>query len=117
MVPQPPESHPLPGVQPLQVADHQDCAGPAAAYHGGPLPLQHARLPSQEDAGRLNPCWEEEEGSGRRQTLAHQQDGRRNKVWSFHFVIHLLGRWANITVLTQVIKNYLNLQIHQKKVY
>lgn len=45
VVPESAESHPLPGVQPLQVADHQDRAGPAAAHHAGPLPLQHARLP------------------------------------------------------------------------
>lgn len=56
MVPEPAESNPLPGVQPLQVADHQDSAGPAAAYHGGPLPLQHARLPCQEAAGGLSHC-------------------------------------------------------------
>lgn len=53
VVPEPAESHPLPGVQPLQVADHQDRAGPAAAHHAGPLPLQHAGLPCQEAAGSL----------------------------------------------------------------
>lgn len=59
MVPEPAESHPLPGVQPLQVADHQDRAGPAAAHHAGPLPLQHAGLPCQETAGSLKGCWED----------------------------------------------------------
>lgn len=53
LVPEPAESHPLPGVQPLQVADHQDRAGPAAAHHAGPLPLQHAGIPGQENAGGL----------------------------------------------------------------
>lgn len=53
VVPEPAESHPLPGVQPLQVADHQDRAGPAAAHHAGPLPLQHAWLPRQEAARSL----------------------------------------------------------------
>lgn len=53
LVPEPAESHPLPGVQPLQVADHQDRAGAAAAHHAGPLPLQHAGIPGQKDAGRL----------------------------------------------------------------
>lgn len=58
VVPQPAESHPLPGVQPLQVADHQDRAGPAAAHHAGPLPVQHAGLPRQEAARSLKGCWE-----------------------------------------------------------
>lgn len=62
MVPEPAESHPLPGVQPLQVADHQDRAGPAAAHHAGPLPLQHAGLPCQEAAGGLRGCWEDTGG-------------------------------------------------------
>lgn len=53
LVPESAESHPLPGVQPLQVADHQDRAGPAAAHHAGPLPLQHAGIPGQENAGGL----------------------------------------------------------------
>lgn len=64
MVPEPAESHTLPGVQPLQVADHQDSAGPAAARHAGPLPLQHAGLPCQEAAGGLRGCWEDREGGG-----------------------------------------------------
>lgn len=56
VVPEPAESHPLPGVQPLQVADHQNRTGPAAAHHGRPLPLQHAGLPCQEAAGSLGQC-------------------------------------------------------------
>lgn len=72
VVPEPAESHPLPGVQPLQVADHQDRAGPAAAHHAGPLPLQHAGLPCQEIAWCLRGCWEDREGEG------GQLDRRRN---------------------------------------
>lgn len=64
MVPESAESHPLPGVQPLQVADHQDRAGPAAAHHAGPLPLQHAGLPCQEAAWSLRGFWEDREGGG-----------------------------------------------------
>lgn len=66
MVPEPAESHPLPGVQPLQVADHQDRAGPAAAHHAGPLPLQHAGIPCQEAAGSLRGCrgGQDREGGG-----------------------------------------------------
>lgn len=64
VVPEPAESHPLPGVQPLQVANHQDSAGPAAAHHAGPLPLQHARLPCQKTAGGLRGCWGDREGGG-----------------------------------------------------
>lgn len=59
MVPEPAEGHPLPDLQPLQVADHQDCVGPAAADHGGPLPLQHAWLPGEEAAGGLRGSWGE----------------------------------------------------------
>ena len=35
------------------MADHQDSGGPAAAGHAVRLPLQHAWLPSQEDAWGL----------------------------------------------------------------
>lgn len=72
VVPEPAESHPLPGVQPLQVADHQDRAGPAAAHHAGPLPLQHAGLPCQKTAGGLRGCWEDREGGGQ---LKRWRDG------------------------------------------
>lgn len=75
MVPEPAESHPLPGVQPLQVADHQDCAGPAAAHHAGPLPLQHAWIPCQEAAGCLGGKARRTVGGG-----AHPLDGRQREV-------------------------------------
>lgn len=58
VVPESAESHPLPGVQPLQVADYQDRAGPADAHHAGPLPLQHAGVSCQEAAGSLRVCQE-----------------------------------------------------------
>lgn len=35
------------------MAHHQDRLGPAAADHGRPLSLQHARLSGQEAAGGL----------------------------------------------------------------
>lgn len=53
LVPDPSESCEAPGVRPVQVADHQDRDGPAAAGHPGPVPLQHARLHGEEDAGSL----------------------------------------------------------------
>lgn len=53
MVFEPAEGHPLPDMQPLQVAHHQDHLGSAAADHGGPVSLQHARLSGQEAAWGL----------------------------------------------------------------
>lgn len=76
VVPEPAESHPLPGVQPLQVADHQDRAGPAATHHDRPLPLQHARLPCQEAAGSLGQCWEKGEDNGEGRATRGSTTGR-----------------------------------------
>jgi len=50
---EPIEGYPLPDMQPLQVAHHQDHLGSAAANHGGPVSLQHARLSGQEAAWGL----------------------------------------------------------------
>lgn len=89
MVPDSAEGHPLPDLQPLQVANNQDRAGPAAAHHAGPLPLQHARLPGQETAGGLrDSCWEDR--GGQRRVVAGRTDtlksGRMDGVmdgWMF----------------------------------
>lgn len=53
LVPDPAQSCEAPGVRPVQVADHQDRHGSAAAGHPGSVPLQHARLHGEENAGSL----------------------------------------------------------------
>lgn len=89
LVPEPAESHPLPGVQPLQMADHQDRAGAAAAHHAGPLPLQHARIPGQEDAGRLRGgAWTRLKGSVRHlQEVREQVTRNQLSTSSLHLAV------------------------------
>lgn len=53
LVSHPSQSSKAPGVRPVQVADHQNCDGSPGARHLGSLPLQHAGLHGEEDAGGL----------------------------------------------------------------
>lgn len=56
VVPHSPQSHKALGLQPVQVAGHQDCHSSPAAGHAGSFPLQHAWLHGQENAGSLRYC-------------------------------------------------------------
>uniref|UniRef100_A0A3Q3K7P7 C2 domain-containing protein n=1 Tax=Monopterus albus TaxID=43700 RepID=A0A3Q3K7P7_MONAL len=53
VVPHSIQSHKALGLQPVQVAVHQDCHSSPAAGHAGSFPLQHAWLHGQKNAGSL----------------------------------------------------------------
>ena len=74
VVPHTPEGHPPPGLYPVQVARHQDCGGAVGAGHASAVPLQHAWLHGEEDAGRLR----------RRQGVVEKmrKDGKEEVEWS-----------------------------------
>lgn len=56
VVPHSTQSHKALGLQPVQVAVHQDCHCSPGAGHAGSFPLQHAWLHGQENAGSLRCC-------------------------------------------------------------